>query len=97
MSKYTEGAAPVCVAASVVHNMPSHGTACRALTKLAVTALPGVPPVGQDGEGVVTKMAMNSITNREPCNCFATKLKTGIEGKISQSVYFKEIFLEFKG
>lgn len=52
MGKCTEGAAPVCVAASVVH---SHGTDCRALTELAVTALPGVTAVGQDGEGVCNK------------------------------------------
>lgn len=97
VGKHTEGAAPVCVAAPVVHNVPSHGTACRALTKLAVTALPGVPPVGQDGEGVCNKKCNEFYHHREPFNCFATKLKTGTEGKISWSVYFKEIFLEFKG
>lgn len=42
MGKYTEGAAPVCVAALVMHNVHSHGIDCSALTKLAVTALPGV-------------------------------------------------------
>lgn len=67
MGKYTEGTAPVCVAASVVHNVHSQGTDCSALTKLAVTALPGVTPVGQgDGEGVCNKIAMNSNTTGSP-------------------------------
>lgn len=72
----------------------SHSTDCSALTKLAVTALPGVPHVWQhDGEGVCNKKC-NDFHHRVPFNCFATKLNIGIYGKISQSVYFKEIFLE---
>lgn len=94
-----EGAAPVCVGASGGHNVHSHGTDCRALTKLAVTALPGVTYVWQDdtGEGVCNKKSNEFHHHREPFNCFATKLNTGIQGNISRSVYFKEIFLKFKG